>query len=436
MMETKQKKYKAAVYRIFLPYRLFIDDEIYEFTFKQRSISLQFVTHSIQDQKALLGFPFNFLKFSERQQVRFDSRGITGFNEVKIYIFFDSLITKEQFFELCYVKKLKIYQLSGILEPVNYFISVYRAKTNEFWFRPVAQVDIFSFSIGLWPKGESKVEHDSSQVPHEIAVGNPYLKSEYWHTDLLDRLKTGWEVPFFLELIFEGEDALERSNYRLAGSNFALAFEALLRALIREHFPKIDIEKMRAKQMLDCYFSNYYRIADPKKLPLPLRKKEAQRLFSIIWGNRDKIMHGHDLDISKANALSARNAVKSLSKLWWNRPNKNTPLITEGPYCGSHPVMDPDIWAKRALRKFREKKYVDAEEAAEFALTIQPDHHLSKKILNDSVKFGVSSRIDPDDPMLKKFMESIKGTGLEKFVKPSMRESLKSECIKKEKPDD
>jgi len=435
MEETQQpKKYKAAVWRLFLPYRIFIDDGIYEFTFKQRAISLQFITHPIQDQKALLNFPINFLKINERQQVRFDSRGITGFNEVRVYNFFEKLITKDQFFELCNVKKLEIYQLPGILEPVNYFISIYRAKTDEFWFRPVAEIDIFSFSIGLWPEGENEIENHCSQVPHEIAVGTSYLKTEYWYADLLDRLRTGWKVPFFLELIFEGEDALERSNYRLAASNFALAIEALLRALILEHFPEMDIEENPAKHMLNFYFSNYYKIADPKTIPL--RKKEAQKLFSIIWENRDKIMHGHDLDISKANAQSARNAVKSLAKLWWSRPNKNPPLIVEGPYCSSHPVMDPNIWAKRALKKFKEKKFVDAEEAAEFALRIQPDHHLSKKILYDIVKLGVSSRIDPDDPMVKKFMESIKGTGLEKFIKPSMQKSLKSECITKEKADD
>lgn len=416
MGETQAKKYKAAVWRIFLPYRIFIDDGIYEFKFKQRSISLQFITHLVQDRKALLDFPINFLNVNERQQVRFDSRGITGFNEVRVYLFFDKLITNDQFFELCDVKKLKIYQLSGILEPVNYFISIYRAKTNEFWFHPVAEIEIFSFSIGLWPEGGNEVENFSSQVPHEIAVGNPYLKTEYWYADLLDRLRTGWEVPFFLELIFEGEDALERSNYRLAASNFVLATEALFRALILEHFPGMDIQKMRAERMLNFYFSNYSRIADHKKLPL--RKKDAQKLFGTIWENRDKIMHGHDLDISKANALSARNAAKSLIKLWWNRPNKDTPLIVEGPYCGSHPVTDPDIWAKRAVEKFREKKFVDAEEAAGFALRIQPDHHLSKKILNDIAGLSVSSIIDPDNPMVKKFMESIKGTGLEKFVKP------------------
>ena len=65
--------------------------------------------------------------------------------------------------------------------------------------------------------------------------------------------------------------------------------------------------------------------------------------------------------------------------LFMQLQGKHTPLIVEGPYCGSHPVTHPDIWAKRATEKFREKKFVDAEEAAEFALRIQPDHHLSKK---------------------------------------------------------
>ena len=149
---------------------------------------------------------------------------------------------------------------SEALKPINRLIALYRAKSREFWFRPVGVKDIPATTIVVLPEGSNELEWYVTSTNAEIASGYPYLKSEQWYRDLLARAEREETVPFALELILEGQDALARDNLRLAATNFALATEALFRSLLREYFPsEVDVKtkSKNVQEMVGTYYRRY-----------------------------------------------------------------------------------------------------------------------------------------------------------------------------------
>ena len=363
--------YKALICRFDLPYRIFVDRAIYKVFFEKRTFEVQLIHHPRQDPKIQRNVS---VSLNERAQLKLDNRGFTGWSEVRVYDYFDHPLTEEQITDL--LQNPDIF-FQDCLKVVNKFIAVYRAKTGEFWFRPVAVADIFSFSIGLWPVDGAKVENYFHGIPRET-YSHPYLKSNLWYDDLGALLRDGWEVPFFLELFLEGEDALERGNFRLAAQHFVLCVEALLRALVLEYFPGNDIETKPVEQMMGTYFRRYRGLADPGSLPLD--KKSAMRHLEAVWINRDKLMHGHDLYLNELEVRRAHDAARLLNELWFNRPGNHSSLVKEGGFTGQALDNDPNIWVERAKSCLNLGLYEDALEAANFALMLEPDHNEAKSI--------------------------------------------------------
>jgi tetratricopeptide (TPR) repeat protein len=175
-----------------------------------------------------------------------------------------------------------------------------------------------------------------------------------------------------LELAAEGRDALARSNLRLAATNFALAVEALFRALLKQYFPDADPTRPSV-QLLGTYFARYREIGDP--VGLAISKKRALQLVKTVWEPRDELMHGHDLPLERSRIVAAEAALLDLLQLWFTRPGAE-PFLIEGPFVefGStaFPSRNAGDLIERARNRLAGGHAQDAEEAARFALVVEP----------------------------------------------------------------
>lgn len=385
MVELSERKtFRAITWQVFLPYRLFVDDGNYSFMIDNKRWDLSFSTHAEQNhQTKLPNISGQTVKFHKRQQYKHDSHGFTGVSEVGISQYLNKHITKDEFSEDRDIQMVKQFDFQNALSVLNRFVSIYRAKTNEFWCRPISELDIFAYNVFILPSDSNVLESYSWSLVGEIASGIVYLKSEKWYKDLFNRINEQWQVPFFLELVFEGQDALARKNYRLAVGNFALAVEALFRSLISECFPDIK-QEMKSEQMINIYFDRYSTI-DKDNNP-SVKKKTAKNLFGKIWGFRNKLMHGHDIEITMDEAEQANDAIHQLSTLWFSRPKAEQPPIIEGPFSGNEIINNAQTWVERAVVRYSTGFIEDAEEAATFALMQEPDNGEAMKILAEIEK--------------------------------------------------
>jgi hypothetical protein len=381
--QEMEKKYQSVAWRFFLPYRLFLDDGIYNVNMYEKRWNVCFLTHEKENFRFYEGF--NFINIA-RSQIEFDRYGHSGLTEVKVIVPFDEEKNYDEVFTLI-EKKVEPYCIKSVLNIINHIISLYKAKTNEHWFNLLTEYDLCTYMIGLMVAGSINVENYCRRGADGMSIASvgPFLKSEEWYEDLFFRLNSGWNLPLFLELILEGKDALSRGNYRLASTNFICALENIFRSLIRECFPTSNMETKPVIQMLHYYYNNYPEIAPLGSLPF--RKNEAKKLYKKLWNNRDKIMHGHDLDISKQETIDAANAVEQFYLLWTKRPGARSELVVEGVFSGVEPSRDPNVWVQRAAMRFQDSNgssrshLQDSKEAALYALMLKHDHSGALEIL-------------------------------------------------------
>jgi len=364
-----------------------------------------------------------------RAQLRLDNHGFSGVTEIMSGCPLHPPLTGEEI--MARQMSDKRIRLADAIKPVNRLISLYRAKTGEFWFRPIGDKDIPATTILALPEGTTRLEWYVTNTNTEIAAGYPYLKREEWYQDLLARAQTEETVPFGLELILEGQDALARDNLRLAATNFAIAMEALFRSLLKEFFPKIDTSKQDVHAMLGTYFRRYKEIADPRGLPI--EKKHALRLLKDVWGPRDLLAHGHELDLNAKEVAAAESAALKLFSLWRQRPN-STDFDIEGPFVAfesaTFPSRDTKEWSRRAAERLKGGHRVDAEEAARFALVCDQDNAEALVILGivafESGKYDdalrrweAAEKIDPNRPRLAEEIVSLRAALAPQAAKPA-----------------
>jgi len=370
---SERLMFRGFAWQIILPYRIFMDDTVYNFSIGGRKWMLRLLTRKQPSPRLTM---LSMIEMSPRHQIKLDNSGVTGLTEAILIWLFDEVLSRSKVDDL-YFREKKM-RLEFALTAINKFISLYRFKTNEFWFRPIAPADIFCHFEGLLPVGSNKIDFYSSSSLNQGLFTHPYLKSTNWYADFIHHLNLNWEVPFFMELIFEGEDALERANYRLAVANFALAVESLLRNIIYEFFGE-KYSNMPAKNMIGYYYNNYHKIDTPKNLPL--KKTEAKRLFDRAWKNRDKIMHGHELRIPPREVAEAGDAARRLSALWFRRPGGPPSPTVEGGFSGHDSPKEAKIWVERAHVLLKNGDIIGAEESATFASLLHRNHDGAKAIL-------------------------------------------------------
>jgi hypothetical protein len=379
--DDPNRRYTYALYRFRLPYRLFLDDGVYfvssggvRWRVSLRTIPLTRIDYTLPA-----------IDFGTRAQLRLDNHGISGFTDVISGCPLEPAHTGAEL--VARQSSAKRITLAGALKPVNRLIALYRAKTGEFWFRSVGVKDIPATTMLVLPEGQTEMEFYLTSTNGEIASGYPYLKTERWYQDLLARAASEETVPFALELILEGQDAFARDNLRLAATNFALSAEALFRSLLRAYFPGEEEKGQRRRkkqktvqQMLAMYYQRYREIADPAGLPIT--KKEAWRLLGQVWAPRDLLAHGHELDLKGEEVAAAEQAALKLFLLWRKRPN-SWDMMIEGPFLefGSidFPSRNPHDHVDRARQRLRGGHRADAQEAARFALVLDP-HHVEASI--------------------------------------------------------
>lgn len=363
---SEPARYCYLAYRFHLPYRVFLDDGVYFVASEgvRWRLSLKTVP------KTSIDFTTPPIDFGKRAQLRLDNHGFSGLSEVVAGFPLAPELTEEEIWAR-QTGKERI-TLSMALGPVNRLIGLYRAKTWEHWFRALGSNDVPAYSMFLVPANGSEYQWFGTSTNVEIASGYPYLKTERWYDDLLRRCELGELVPFFLELTAEGRDALARNNLRLAASNFALAVEALFRALLQRYFPSTDLRRPPI-QLLGTYFGRYREVADPADLPVS--KKRAFELLREIWEPRDDLMHGHELALDFMRVKNAETALLELLRLWFARPGADQFLI-EGPFVAFGSTDFPSRTASELIARARNRLAgghpQDAEEAARFALTLEP----------------------------------------------------------------
>lgn len=365
--------YSHIVFQLRLPYRLFLDDGRYSVRYRD---VVWGVYHRTLPQ---ISFDFTrpIIDFGDRAQLYLDNHGYSGHSEMLVSKPFDQPRTRDS------VMHLQTSEdgigLGDALGPPNRLISLYRAKTGEFWFRPLGPLDFPAYSTFLKPTDSDQLDSLLVSTNTRIASGYPYLKREAWYRDLLWRAEIGIDPPFALELIHEGRDALERNNLRLAATNFALSVEALFRSLLLEYFPEEDVTRS-ADQMIGTYYRRFREIGEPQSLPL--RKKDAVKHFNIVWKSRDRLMHGHELDLTLKEVQNAEKASLNLFDLWIHRPHA-VPFSIEGPFAdwrpdtrpmSNFPPRDAQELFERSVNRYHGGHLRDAEEAARFALVAEPNH--------------------------------------------------------------
>jgi tetratricopeptide (TPR) repeat protein len=372
------KKYTHLLYRFRLPYRIFLDDGVYFVASSGVMWRLSLKTLPV----TRIEYTSPAIDFGTRSQLRLDNHGFSGVTEVIAGCPLGPSATGSEIWSR--QTSDKRIRLADALKPINKLIGLYRAKTGEFWFRPIGVKDIPAFTIWTLPENSTQLEWYLTETNAEVAVGYPYLKRESWYRDLLDRAQREDVIPFALELILEGQDALARDNLRLAATNFAISMEALFRGLLKEFFPRVDTAAQDVHSMLGAYFRRYKDIADPNTLPM--KKREALRLLEEVWEPRDLLAHGHELDLKGQDVARAAKASLRLFALWQKRPN-SVDLGIEGPFVdfesGTFPSRDADEWVERGKERLKGGHRFDAEEAARFALVCDP------KNVNALVLLGV-----------------------------------------------
>lgn len=362
--------YRFFVFKYQLPYRLFLDDGVYYVLHK--SIRWRVTLGTAPRTRISTVTPA--FEFGDRTQIFLDNHGFSGLTTVRAAYPLEPPMTREQI-TARQVSAQRVH-LSDSLGAVNRIVAQYRAQTNEFWFRPLGSWDIPAFSTFLVPVEANQMEWSTFQTNMELASGYPYLKRESWYADFLRRLAGDVTMPFTLELLYEGQDALARDNLRLAATNFALSVEALFRALLLEYFPDEDVTRP-VDQMLGSYFRRYREIGDPEELPI--RKKEARRYLQAIWEPRDLLLHGHDVDLTHKAVGEALRALTQLLLLWGRRPDAAVMPI-DGPFARgpisatkgmmTFPPRQTEELLNRAESRYRAGNMRDSEEAARFALAV------------------------------------------------------------------
>lgn len=356
--------YSYLLFHVALPYRLFLDPGVYYVGVKGVRWRL-----SLKDMpQSRIPFTQPPIDFGVRAQLELDNHGIAGHTEISIGYPLDPPIPLEAIFERQTTQNRVT--LRDALAPLNRLIALYRAKTREYWFRPIGDKDIPALTLFVLPEGKRELEFLLTRTNAHIASGYPFLKTEDWYEDLTSRAESGEMVPFFMELLAEGEDALARDNLRLAATNFALCVEALLRTILTIHFPDENVTRS-AGQMIGRYFGRFREIGDPKSLPFS--KKRALELFKEIWQPRDLLMHGHDVDLTRPEVEAARAATMEFSRLWGTRPGAR-PLLIDGPFVDfaatGFPSRDPHDMIARAKVRYQGNHLADATEAASYALML------------------------------------------------------------------
>jgi tetratricopeptide (TPR) repeat protein len=362
--------YRYLLFQYQLPYRVFADDGVYHVL--SDGVLWRITLEAVEPPAVASVTPQ--VHFGGRSQLYLDNHGYSGVTKVFVGYPFNPPVSKEDYDTLD-VSPNRI-TLADSLRAVNRLISVYRAQTNEFWLRPLGRADVPAYSWFLYLTDSEQLEWAGFSTNAEIAAGYPYLKREAWYENLLQRFQTDEPLPFALELIHEGQDALARDNLRLAAADFALAAEALFRGLVSGFFPEEDVTRP-AEQMMGTYFRRYREIGDPAALPI--RKRNALQLFKAVWVPRDLLMHGHDLQLTREQVQDARDAILALFQLWRYRPNAPVMLV-EGPFALgplssetqrlAFPSRRPQDHLERARMRYRGGHLGDAAEAAQFALVL------------------------------------------------------------------
>jgi tetratricopeptide (TPR) repeat protein len=366
--------YRYIMFQYQLPYRVFTDDGIYSVL---SDGVLWRITIEAVEPKAIEAVTPQ-VHFGERSQLYLDNHGYSGVTKVLVGYPIDPPRPQKDCDDL--VLTPHGVRLEHSLRAVNRLIAVYRAQTNEFWLRPLGLADVPAFSWFLVPAESDQLEWGGFSTNAEVAAGYPYLKTESWYENYTQRLVTEERVPFALELIHEGEDALARDNLRLAALNFALATEALFRALLSELFPDENVLRP-AEQMMGTFFRRYREIGDPTTLPL--KKRDAQHLFEKVWNPRDLLMHGHDLQLTRAQVADAHDAITELFRFWNHRPGAR-PMLVDGPFAFgplsseaqrlAFPSRDPLDHLARAYARYRGGNRRDAAEAARYTLILDQNN--------------------------------------------------------------
>lgn len=362
--------YRHFIFDLRLPFRIFLDDAVYTVRVDgtRWKVSLRSEPTTEIPSSAMA------LRFGRRDQWRLDSHGYSGRSIARVACPLDPPATADEV-HARQTSDAKI-SVEDALRPINRLIALYRAKTDEFWFRPIARSDVPVVVQYVLPVGSRTPEFFAFMVDQELAGGTPYLKSDDWYDDLGARLDREEEPPFHLELRHEARDALARANFRLAAADFALAVEALFRALLLELFPDADVRRP-VQQMLGTFFGRYHEVGDPAQLPLT--KRDAMRRLKTVWDARDELLHAHDVTLTAEAVTRVSRATDELFALWDARPGAQ-PLMIQGPFVGGSvltardfPSRDPGTMIRRALTRLATGHLDDAEEAARYALVL--DRH-------------------------------------------------------------
>jgi len=424
--EAPALRYTYLLTRIRLPFRIFIDDGLYHILSGGRRWRLSFRTTA--------GLPLDFttppVSFGDRAQLRLDCHGYAGHSEVVVGCPLEPPLTKDE---------IGARQASGqrvtlrdALRAVNAFLSLYRQKTGEFWFRAIGDKDIPALSWLILPEGSLTPEWFMFRTNTIVAAGTPYLKTEKWYEDLESKCDEGCVVPFPLELFAEGRDALARDNLRLAASTFALSVEALFRTLLLKHFPSEDVSRP-AEQMLGVWFSRFREIDSPSTLPF--KKARAVAYFKRIWGPRDKLLHGHELRLKAPEVALAERSTAELLRLLECGPNRIS-FRVEGPFAqqdlAAFPLKEPEELLRRAQRRYGNGFPGDAEEAARYSLIIDPKSARAHLILAQ-VRTDVHDLVAAKDHFEKALALDPSPAGLAEHV-AALGDFLSHNPLEREKP--
>lgn len=362
---ASEVRYSHLLFRFRLPFRLFLDEGVYTVA----AGGVQWRVSLKDAPQTAIEFTQPPIDFGARAQLRLDNHGFSGVTEVTSGFPFTAPLTQAAIMER--QTSVDRITLRDALRPINRLISQYRTQSREFWFRPLGDKDVVAYSTYILLFGATALELMLTSTNVEIASGYPFLKTEEWYDDLLQRLQREERLPLFYEMWHEAQDALERDNLRLSASLLPLAAENLFRQLLLTYWPSEDATRP-VKQQLGRYFGLYKTIADPSTLPL--KKSEASRHLETIWRQRDLLLHGHDILLARGEVASAATAFEKLISLWEARP-RGDKILVEGPFVDfgalSFPHRSPEAMLRRALNRFHGGHTKDALEAAVFALTVE-----------------------------------------------------------------
>src|SRR6267142_5908514 len=173
--QDKNRKHTYLLYQFRLPYRIFLDDGVY-----------YVASSGLMWRVSLRTLPMTRIEYTLppidlglRAQLRLDNHGFSGVTEIMSGCPLHPPLTGEEI--MARQMSDKRIRLADAIKPVNRLISLYCAKTGEFWFRPIGDKDIPATTILALPEGTTRLEWYVTNTNTEIAAGYPYLKREEWY---------------------------------------------------------------------------------------------------------------------------------------------------------------------------------------------------------------------------------------------------------------